>query len=258
MSEAVVNDASLTYLSLFSGVGGIDLGLDRAGMTCVGQVEIDPYCQRVLARHWPGVPRHDDVRTVIGWWGNRPAPDLVAAGFPCQPVSRGGYRRVQADERWLWPAVAEVVRHLRPRWLLLENVSGLLDRGMGEVLGDLAAIRYDAEWQVICASDVGAPHGRERVVVLAYPEGVYGLSRGVLVESRDGRAPQPVGGLPGLAEDQRRAAAVEWLEREPRVDRLAHGLPAQVDRLRVAGNSVVPQLAEFVGSAVLAASGVAA
>lgn len=243
----------MNVLSLCSGVGGLELGLERAGMTVVGQVEIDPYCQRVLARHWPGVPRHDDVRTTVEWWGDRPAPDLVAAGFPCQPVARGGYRRVQADDRWLWPAVAHVIRCLRPRWVFLENVAGLLDRGMGDVLGDLAAERYDAEWQVVCASDVGAPHGRGRVVVVAYPEGLYGLTRGVLVESRDGRAPEPIGGLPGLAEDQRRLAAIEWLEREPRVDRLAHGIPAQVDRLRVAGNAVVPQLSEFVGQHILTA-----
>lgn len=243
----------MNYLSLASGIGGIDLGLDRAGMTCIGQVEIDPFCQRILERHWPEVPRHDDIRTAVEWWADRPAPDLVAAGFPCQPVSRGGKRQAQNDPRWLWPAVARVVRRLRPRYVLLENVVGLLDGGISDVLGDLAALGFDAEWQVIRASDVGAPTIRERVVIVAYPEGVYGLSRGVLVESRDGGAPKPVGGLPGLAEDQRRAAATQWLEREPRVDRLAHGVPGQVDRLRVAGNAVVPQLAEHVGRLIVAA-----
>ena len=134
----------MNVLSLFAGIGGLELGLERAGMTVVGQVEIDPYCRRVLAKHWPEVPRHDDVRTAVEWWRGgdpRPVVDLVCGGFPCQPVSVAGQRLAQADPRWLWPAFHTVVRGLRPRYVLVENVPGLLAAGMGDVLGDLAECR---------------------------------------------------------------------------------------------------------------------
>jgi len=138
----------VNVLSLFSGIGGLELGLERAGMTVVGQVEIDPWCRKVLAKHWPEVPRHDDVRTCVDWWRSepRPAVHVVAGGFPCQPASSAGLRLAQDDERWLWPAMARVVRELRPEYVVLENVVGLLDRGFDEVLGSLASLGFDAEW----------------------------------------------------------------------------------------------------------------
>lgn len=166
----------VNVLSLFAGIGGLDLGLERAGMTVVGQVEIDPFCRAVLAKHWPEVPRHDDVRTAVEWWLGepRPAVDVVCGGFPCQPVSLAGRGRAQADERWLWPAAWAVIRDLRPRWAVLENVPGLLARGMGDVLGDLAQIGYDAEWDCVPASAVGALHRRDRVFIVAHPSGEPG------------------------------------------------------------------------------------
>ena len=130
----------MNVLSLFSGIGGLDLGLQRAGMTIAGQVEIDPWCRKVLAKHWPEVPRHDDVRTCAGWWGERPVPDLICGGFPCQPVSSAGRRVAQSDPRWLWPLMAGVVAELRPGWVVIENVPGLLRLGLADVLGDLAGL----------------------------------------------------------------------------------------------------------------------
>src|SRR3954465_4766718 len=102
----------MKVLSLFAGIGGLELGLERAGMTPVGQVEIDPFCRRVLAKHWPEVPRHDDVRTAAEWWQSqqRPRVDVVAGGFPCQPASSAGLKLAQKDPRWLWPAMANVIR----------------------------------------------------------------------------------------------------------------------------------------------------
>lgn len=151
----------------------LDLGLERAGMTIVGQVEIDPFCQRVLAKHWPEVPQHDDVRTCVEWWRSEPRPrvDLVCGGFPCQPVSVAGSQRGRDDERWLWPIFAEVLRGLRPRYAVLENVPGLLRGWIGDVLGDLAALGYDAEWDCIPASAFGAPHRRDRWFAVAYTAG---------------------------------------------------------------------------------------
>src|SRR4051812_28440224 len=129
----------LNVLSLFAGIGGLELGLERAGMSTVGQVEIDPYCQKVLARHWPTVPRHDDVTTAAEWWTNkeRPRVDLICAGFPCQPFSLAGRQLGVSDERWMWPATARVIRSVGPRFVLLENVSALTrdSRAFGAVLG---------------------------------------------------------------------------------------------------------------------------
>ncbi len=172
--------------SFCSGIGGLDLGLERAGWTCTWQCEIDQYCRSILANHWPDVPCYDDIRTIPN---DAPRVDLLAGGFPCQPVSLAGLGRAQLDERWLWPAVARLVRVLRPRLVLLENVPGLLVRGFSDVLGDLAAVGFDAEWFVLGAWQVGAPHRRDRVFVVAwdraaYPDGVAGA----VLAGRDGAA----------------------------------------------------------------------
>lgn len=245
----------MNVVGLFSGVGGLELGLQWAGMTIVGHVERDLYCQRVLAKHWPDVPCHDDVTTAAEWWASeeRPTVDLICAGFPCQPFSHAGKQLGVNDERWTWPATAAVIRALRPRYVLLENVSALVrDSGaFGTVLGDLHCIGFDAEWATVRASDFGLPHARERVYLLAYAASSDGGSRHRLVQSGDGRAPFAARGLPRLAVPERRQRARQWLAREPRVDRLADGIPFQVDRLRCAGNAAVPQIAEHIGRQLL-------
>jgi DNA (cytosine-5)-methyltransferase 1 len=262
-----------TFLSLFSGIGGLDLGLERAGWGCVGQVEIDPFCQRVLARHWPDVPRWGDIREVDP--DDLPRADLIAGGFPCQPVSSAGKRLAQDDPRWLWPQAARLVRHLRPRWLLLENVSGLLVRGMGDVLDELAASGYDAEWDCIPASAVGAPHRRDRVWIVAYPDSGARPGRWqpraledtdslAVGQGRRGRRAPEAGEL-AHADSQRQlqpprlfayqrgwAGDGGWWAAEPDVGRVAHGVPARLDRLRALGNAVVPQVAELIGRRILA------
>jgi DNA (cytosine-5)-methyltransferase 1 len=155
-----------TFGSLFAGIGGLDLGLERSGWTCKWQVEIDPYCLAVLRKHWPNVPKFSDIRQVTG--SELEPVDLVAGGFPCQPTSLAGKRRGQADERWLWPEMARVLRVLRPTFVLVENPPGLLSLGFDQVLGDLAALRYDAEWNRVSAASVGAPHLRERIFIVGY------------------------------------------------------------------------------------------
>ena len=240
----------MNVLSLFSGIGGLDLGLQRAGMTVVGQVEIDPWCRKVLAKHWPEVPRHDDVRTCAGWWGRRPVPDLIAGGFPCQPVSTAGKRMAQDDPRWLWPAMAGVIRHLRPRYVLVENVRGLSTAGLGDVLGDLAALGFDAEWGVLSACAVGAPHPRERLFIVAHAD-LPGAAR---FASLCGKGTQATGRIwPRTAERCGPGRPIDdWWATEPDMGRVADGIPHRVDRLRGLGNAVVPQVAEHVGRLILA------
>jgi len=162
----------LTVGSLFAGIGGIDLGLERAGMQVEWQVENDPYCIRVLEKHWPSVKRYGDVRGVR--WSKVEPVDLICGGFPCQPVSVAGSRKGDKDERWLWPEFLRAIREIRPKYALVENVPGLLSIDDGRlargVFGDLAELGYDAEWNIISASDVGAPHLRKRIFIVAHSQ----------------------------------------------------------------------------------------
>lgn len=159
----------MTHGSLFAGIGGFDLGFERAGIRTLWQVEIDPYCRRVLAKHFPEAIRFEDVRTVGRH--NLPYADIISGGFPCQDISNAGKRAgIDGERSGLWSEYARIIRELRPRYVVVENVAALLGRGMERVLGDLAACGYNAEWQSIRASDVGAPHRRERIWIVAYPE----------------------------------------------------------------------------------------
>jgi len=217
--------------SLFSGIGGLDLGLERAGMTIAWQVEIDEFCRKVLAKHWPDVPKYGDIRELTGH--ELESVDLIAAGFPCQPVSIAGRRLAQADERWLWPECARIIRVVRPRWVLLENVPGLLVRGMGDVLGDLAEMGFDAEWGCIPAAAFGAPHLRYRVFIVAYTHGA-GLEGARVLSHPAWRSRY-------------------WTENQPPVRRVDDGVPAGVVRqqLTALGNAVVPQVAQWIGERIL-------
>lgn len=166
-------ECKVTFGSLFSGIGGLDLGLERAGMTCKWQSEIDPYASQVLKKHWPEVPNYGDI-TKIDWNGVERV-DLICGGFPCQPHSLAGKREGADDERNLWPEVVRCLRETEARWFLGENVAGLLSSDDGRmfatILGDLAALGFDATWGSLRASDFGAPHRRERVFLLAYRSG---------------------------------------------------------------------------------------
>lgn len=151
--------------SLFSGVGGLDLGLEACGMTTVWQCEIDVAAAGVLARHWD-VPNHGDLTTVD--WSTVEPVDVLCGGFPCQDLSYAGKGAGLAGARsGLWSEYTRAIRSLRPRHVVVENVAALVGRGMGRVLGDLAALGYDARWGCIRASDAGAPHRRERVFIVA-------------------------------------------------------------------------------------------
>lgn len=165
----------MNNLSLFSGIGAMDLGLERAGFRTIGQVEIDPFCQRVLAKHWPEVPRHDDVNTAPEWWASRSRPrvHLVSGGFPCQGHSVAGKQLGTEDERWGWPAFRSVIDAVTPPLVLIENVPNLTRTGLLDVLRDLAHRGFDAWWVRVPAAAFGAPHLRWRLfTVAAHPERV--------------------------------------------------------------------------------------
>jgi DNA (cytosine-5)-methyltransferase 1 len=165
----------LKVLDLFSGIGGFSLGLERTnGFETVAFCEIEPFPRAILAKHWPGVPCYDDVRTLTA---SRLAaggivPDVICGGFPCQDISAAGLRiGIQGARSGLWSQYSRLIGELRPRWVIVENVADLLVRGMGVVLGDLAAIGYDAEWHCISASAIGADHIRDRVWIIAHSNG---------------------------------------------------------------------------------------
>lgn len=163
----------MRVLDIFSGIGGFSLGLEAAGMRTVAFCEVDPFCRAVLAQHWPGVPIYDDVRTLTTTALRRDgiAVDLVCGGFPCQDVSFAGKRAgLEGARSGLWGEYRRLVGEVRPRFVIVENVPGLLSLGMGTVLGDLSALGYDAVWDCIPASAVGAPHRRDRVWIVAYAD----------------------------------------------------------------------------------------
>jgi DNA (cytosine-5)-methyltransferase 1 len=264
----------LTFGSLFAGIGGIDLGLERAGMQCAWQVEIDDYATRVLTKHWPDVPKFRDVRECGA--DNLSRVDLIAGGFPCQDISDAGQRRGLAGSRsGLWSEFARIIRELRPRYVLVENVAALLHRGVESVLGELAALGYDAEWQCIPAAAIGAPHLRNRLFIVAYTSSTRIRS----ISIQPGRQDQADSDINGCGSplvysdrntarresqstDEAAGRRLPYLSErfsggrgswriEPDVDRVAHGIPARVDRLRGLGNAVVPDVAEFVGRLIV-------
>lgn len=178
--------------SLFSGIGGIELGLERTGgFETRWFVEREPYCQEVLRRHWPGKPIYDDIAAID--WGFVGPVDVLTGGFPCQDISNAGKREGITGERsGLWKEYLRAIRALQPGYVIVENVSALLDRGMGVVLGDLASCGYDCEWDCIPAQAVGAPHRRDRVFIVAYPHrSGYVHLRPVLNPATGGEQAQP-------------------------------------------------------------------
>lgn len=238
----------MTVGSLFAGIGGFDLGFERAGFEIKWQVEIDPFCRQVLAKHWPDVRRYEDVRTVSNAEGNffRVEPvDVLCGGFPCQDISvaatgEGAGLGLDGERSGLWREFARLVRELRPRYVVVENSPALVIRGLDRVLADLADCGMDAVWTVIRASEVGARHRRERMFICAYAnrDGLQGRDGGPLASI----AVSTLGDRP------------DWPSLSaPFGCRSSDGIPARVDRTHALGNAVVPQITEWIARRIIEA-----
>jgi len=273
---------TLTVGSLFSGIGGLDLGLERAGMKVIWQSEIDPYCNKVLKKHWPEAINHGNIKDID--WGTVERPDIICGGYPCQPFSTAGNRNGTDDPRHLWPWVRDAISALRPKYAILENVRGHLSMGGIQVIGELATIGYDAEWRLVSAAGMGAPHRRERIIIVAYPDdsrnrtskrdmelqGAASSTQWINSQHQSCRCSPKVEHSTSSRcktslqqtesiwtanveqSDIQERSNNGWWETEPNVGRVANGIPFRVDRLRGLGNAVVPQVAEYIGRLVMA------
>lgn len=232
----------LTVGSCFSGIGGLEIGLEwTGGFETKWQIENDAYATTVLAKHWNNVKRYGDIRSVDP--SDLEPVDLICGGYPCQPFSHAGERKGSEDKRHLWPFMHRLIRSLRPRFALMENVTGHLSMGFDTVLRDLAECGYDAEWQVFCASDVGLPHRRERVFIIAYPNLQHGQARlGDFVDwSRE---------VFDAGYQERHAVRIQASDHLVGMD---DGVRGRAYRLRggALGNAVSPKVAQKVGEMIL-------
>ena len=258
----------LQLLDLFSGIGGFSLGLERAGFETVAFCEIDPFCRRVLAKHWPEVPCYDDVRTLtrerldadgVG------AIDVICGGFPCQDISKAGPRTGLGGKRsGLWFEFARLIEEIRPRTVIIENVTALRRRGLDVILRFFASIRYDAEWHCVPFADAGAPDLRDRIWVIAYPqhtdayvlrshsEDMHIHGGAELFNQQVSVAGPVLSALPRRGERLGSGTYGQWSP-EPGIRRVAERTPEVVDRLRALGNAVKPIIPEIIGRAIIAA-----
>lgn len=273
---------------LFSGLGGIELGLERAGWKISWLCEIDDVCRRVLKQKF-NVKIYRDVRILPA---TLPKVDLLCGGFPCQPVSMLGRKGYTSDERWLWDEFYNVIVQENPEWILIENVQGLLTLGMDRILQDLADSGYDAEWDCLPAAAVGAPHLRYRVFLVAYASSKR-TAAGERIRIFPEKIAEENEGNPFTHITSEQAAARSsilkfsssighsgytnsiartWLDAgsekvvaaipplalgtghwrfEPKLVRMVHGISDRMDRSERLGNAVVPQLAEWIGQRIL-------
>jgi DNA (cytosine-5)-methyltransferase 1 len=237
--------APLKVLSLFSGIGAFDLGLERTGgFKTVAFCEIDQRARRVLAKHWPEIPCYDDVCTLSAERLARDGIDVdaIVGGFPCQDISSQGERAgLEGERSGLWFEMARLIGELRPRFVIVENVAELLANGFGAVLGSLASLGYDAEWDCIPAGAVGAPHLRDRAWIVAHPSEEPGLHESDAWESAKRLLNEPT-----------YWQANPWNEASAAICRMDDGPAERVDRTEECGNAVVPQIPEIIGRAILA------
>jgi DNA (cytosine-5)-methyltransferase 1 len=279
----------MKVLDLFSGIGGFSLGLERAGMETVAFCEFDKKAQLVLKKHWPDVPIYDDVRKLNGRQFEGQSIGIICGGFPCQPFSQAGKRRGEEDDRHLWPEYFRIIQEIRPRWVIGENVAGLINMGLDQVLADLEGENYSCQTVSIPACAINAPHRRDRLWILAQSssDGLdtqefrelrednkkastreshaaktrrhRTLGKNVAYAMQDGLQGSQVSRSDGKdwaqSNDQLATGcgdASGWfLQARPEMGRVSDGVPRRVDRLKQLGNAVVPQIVEIIGRAIM-------
>ncbi|MEN4977589.1 DNA cytosine methyltransferase [Erwinia billingiae] len=238
----------MNEVALFAGAGGGILGGHLLGWRTVCAVERDAYAAQVLAQRQNDrclrpFPIWSDVCSFDGkpWRG---IVDIVSGGFPCQDISvAGSGAGIEGTRSGLWKQMARIVDEVRPSYVLLENSTLLVGRGLAMVLGDHATLGLDAEWCCISASECGASHNRDRIWLGAYPKGEHGQSWNSLVQSENGRAQTQFGRLPWLVTPASGRRRNPWPECSPRLCRVADDVAFGVDRLKALGNGQVPRVA---------------
>ncbi|HHQ2481045.1 TPA: DNA cytosine methyltransferase [Bacillus cereus] len=229
----------MKMLDLFSGIGGISLAADWAGIETTAFCEIEPFNQKILNKHWPKVPIFSDIRTLTKQSLEERGVDvgtisIVAGGFPCQPYSVAGKQRGQEDDRDLWPEMFRVIEEIRPTWVVGENVANFANMELDRTLFNLESIGYQGKSFIIPACSVGAEHRRDRVFVVAYSDSKF-MERSFK---------KKVQGECSLQREFHTRSITQIRDRsdsfEPKLLRNFNGIPNGVDRLRSLGNAVVP------------------
>ena len=260
----------MRVLDLFSGIGGFSIGLESAGMETVAFCEQNTFCQKILRQHWPTLPIHSDI-TELNGYEYRGTVELVCGGFPCQPFSVAGKQRGSQDDRALWPEMLRVIQEVAPRWIIGENVSGIIPMELDTVLSDLEVAGYTCWTFVIPACAVDAYHRRDRVWVIGYsdsnskPDGSLNAEtpRSLVADTASQRQQESraLGDTIGEKAEGNREAIKPfergqpclWLS-EPNVGRVANGIPNRSHRLKALGNAVVPPLVAEIGRIVIQVS----
>ena len=266
----------MRHVDLCSGIGGFALGFQWAELSQpVLFCDVDPWCRRVLAKHWPDVPIATDVKELAND-PKRLVPDcdILTAGYPCQPFSLAGKRQGEEDPRHIWPHLLRIVAQKRPTWCVFENVYGHVSLGLDQVLTDLETQGYASRTFIVPACGVNAPHKRDRLWIIAHTDSngksnvpvnererswklvadtrCKGLERRERLrqdekENRERRTCSD-GTVTKRSDDSGRQA--NFWSTEPNVGRVAHGIPRRVDRIRGLGNAIVPQIAQRIGETI--------
>ena len=251
----------LKVLDLFSGIGGFSLGLEKAGMRTIAFCETDEFCKEVLKKNWPGVKIHEDICDFDG--RECGAVDVICGGFPCQDISvaRGkNAKGLDGKKSGLWVEYARIIGEVRPRFVIVENTSALLNRGLSTILSDLDSLGYDAQWHCIPASAVGAPHQRDRIWIIAYPscksvepsqwakKFAHEMAKAITNANSDRFKTTHK-----IREWVFSTAGDYWQQAMPEVLGVGNGVPNWSHRVKSLGNAVVPQIPEIIGKSILKA-----
>lgn len=230
----------MRVLDLFSGIGGFSVGLERAGMQTIAFCEIHPFRRKVLRKHWPESTIHHDITKLDGR-KYRGKIDLICGGFPCQPYSIAGRKQGTEDHRDLWPHMRRIIEQAQPTWVIGENVANFTNMAFTRTKVDLENLGYEVLPFEIPACAVGAPHKRARIWILAYR---LDIPNGAKIHGERCKA----------RSRKMQSRRDTWWDTEPGVDRVADGIPNGVDRIEALGDTVLPQIPEILGRAILAFS----